>query len=127
MHAIFFYLFKKIKKTGKCLHTETFYTERIEQSKERRFPDLDTEDKANQEPPAHGRQGELQEEIELRNIINLNNAPDSLSQHKTFWAAIEFSVYEIPYHTLNHISSYFSLSNLKVHYECCEKKKSHLC
>lgn len=48
------------------MHTETFSTERIEQSKERRFPDLDTEDKANQEPLAHGRREELQAEIELR-------------------------------------------------------------
>lgn len=57
---------EKIKKTENHLHADTFYTERIEQSKERRLPDLDTEDKANQEPPAHGRQGELQEEIELK-------------------------------------------------------------
>lgn len=55
-----------MKKTGKHLHADTFNTERIERSKERRFPDLDTEDKANQEPPARGTHGELQEEIELK-------------------------------------------------------------
>ena len=33
--------------------------------KERRFPDLDTEDKANQKKWAHGRQEKLQNEIEL--------------------------------------------------------------
>lgn len=54
------------------------------ESKERRFPDLDTEDKANQEKWAHGRQEKLQDKIELeRNIINLNNASDCLSEHKT--------------------------------------------
>lgn len=101
-----FICLKKIKKTGKQWHTETFYTGRIEQSKERRFPDLDTEDKANQEPPAHGRQGALQEEIGLEEY-NKSKQCLTLPQHKTFWAAIEFSVYEIPYHMLNHISSYF--------------------
>ena len=35
------------------------------ESKERRFPDLDTEDKANQKKWAHGRQEKLQNEIEL--------------------------------------------------------------
>lgn len=83
------------------------------ESKERRFPDLDTEDKANQEKQAHGTQEKLQDEIELeRNIINLNNASDCLSEHKTFWSAIEFSVYKILYHMLNHIGSFsFSFLN----------------
>lgn len=36
--------------TGKSLHKKTtFYKERMEESKERLFPDLDTEDNANQE------------------------------------------------------------------------------
>lgn len=75
--------------TGKCLHPETFYKERMEESKERRFPDLDPEDKANQEKRAHGRQEKLQDEIELeRNIINLNNAPDCLSEHKTYFGQL---------------------------------------
>lgn len=85
--------------TGKCLHPETFYKERMRESKERRFPDLDTEDKANEEKWAHGREEKLQDEIELeRNIINLNNASDCLSEHKTYFGqllnflSIKFSV-----------------------------------
>lgn len=85
--------------TGKCLHPETFYKERMGESKERRFPDLDTEDKANEEKWAHGREEKLQDEIELeRNIINLNNASDCLSEHKTYFGqllnflSIKFSV-----------------------------------
>ena len=85
--------------TGKCLHPETFYKERMGESKERRFPDLDTEDKANEEKWAHGRQEKLQDKIELeRNIINLNNASDCLSEHKTYFGqllnflSIKFSV-----------------------------------
>lgn len=74
---------------GKCLHTETFHKERMGESKERRFPDLDTEDKANQEKRAHGRQEKLQDEIELeKNIINLNNASDCLSEHKTYFVPL---------------------------------------
>lgn len=85
--------------TGKCLHPETFYKEKMGESKERRFPDLDTEDKANEEKWAHGREEKLQDEIELeRNIINLNNASDCLSEHKTYFGqllnflSIKFSV-----------------------------------
>lgn len=108
--------------TRKRLHPETFYKERMGESRERRFPDLDTEDKANQEKWAHGRQEKLQDEVEPeRNIINLNNALDCLSEHKTFWSAIEFSVYKIPYNMLNHIGSFFSLSKLRAHYECFGK------
>lgn len=75
--------------TGKRLHPETFYKKRMGENKERRFPDLDTEDKANQEKWAHGRQEKLQDEIELeRNIINLNNASDCLSEHKTYFGQL---------------------------------------
>lgn len=67
--------------TGKCLHLETFYKERMGESKERRFPDLDTEDKANQKKWAHGRQEKLQNEIELkRNIINLKTMLQTVYQ-----------------------------------------------
>lgn len=98
--------------TRKRLHPETFYKERMGECKERRFPDLDPEDKANQEKWAHGRQEKLQDEVELeRNIINLNNASDCPSEHKTFWSAIEFSVYKSPYHMLNHIGSFFPFVN----------------
>lgn len=75
--------------TGKFLHPEAFHKARMGESKERRFPDLDPEDKANQEKQAHGRQKRLQDEIELeRNIINLNNASDCLSEHKTYFGQL---------------------------------------
>lgn len=59
------------------------------ETKERRFPDSDTEDKANHEQWAQGRQGRLQDEIELeRNIINLNNPSDCLSEYKTYFGQL---------------------------------------
>lgn len=75
--------------TGKTLHPETFHEERMGESKERRFPDLDPEDKANQEKWAQGRQERLQDEIEPeRKIINLNNASDCLSEDKTYFGQL---------------------------------------
>lgn len=54
--------------TGKHLHLETFYKKRMGESKERRFPDLDPEDKANQEKQAHGRQESYKKKLNWREI-----------------------------------------------------------
>lgn len=88
VRSTFLFILKN-KMSAKCLHPKTFHKERMRESKERTFPDLDPEDKVNQEKQAHGRQERLQDKIELeRNIINLNSTSDCLSEHKTYFGQL---------------------------------------
>lgn len=100
-------MFKKLKWLESAYIQKPFVRKEWGKVKERGFPDLDTEDKVNQEKWAHGRQEKLQDATRQDWTGEKYNKSKQclglpIREQNIFWSATEFSVYEIPSYVASH-------------------------